>query len=84
MMLVLASIKVTFEAPGSLGIVFGNFGRHNTVLIKDIQPGYPVRSPASSNVSVAFAAEASAATTNFVVTNAGLRFIRSASESLIR
>ena len=75
-MLVLASIKVTFEAPGSLGIVFGNFGRHNTVLIKDIQPGYPVRSPASSKVSDAFAAAASAATTNFVVDiNARLRWL---------
>ena len=67
---------MTFEAPGSLGIVFGNFGRHNTVLIKDIQPGYPVRSPAWSKVSDAFAAEASAATTNFVVEiNACLRLI---------
>ena len=69
-------IQVTFEAPGSLGIVFGNFGRHNTVLIKDIQPGYPVRAPASSKVSDACAAEASAATTNFVAEiNAGLRLI---------
>ena len=67
---------MTFEAPGSLGIVFGNFGRHNTVLIKDIQPGYPVRSPACSKVSDACAAAASAATTNFVVDiNACLRWL---------
>lgn len=34
-------VEATFEAPGSLGIVFGNFGRHNSILIKDINPGYP-------------------------------------------
>ena len=34
-------VDATFEAPGSLGIVFGNFGRHNSVLIKDINAGYP-------------------------------------------
>jgi hypothetical protein len=26
---------------GSLGIIFGNFGRHGSILIKDITPGYP-------------------------------------------
>ena len=24
-----------------LGIVFGNFGKHNTVLIKELRPGFP-------------------------------------------
>jgi hypothetical protein len=33
-------VDATFEAPGSLGIVFGNFGKHDTVLIKEITPGY--------------------------------------------
>ena len=23
------------------GIVFGNFGKHNTVLIKELRPGFP-------------------------------------------
>eukprot|EP01052_Picozoa_sp_SAG31_P031668 SAG31_NODE_3379_length_4344_cov_1.425442_3_plen_122_part_00 len=34
-------MEATFREAGSLGLVFGNYGHNNTVLIKEVQNGYP-------------------------------------------